>query len=38
MGNVEYVVLELFSENLIRDHAYFARSIMKAQAASVPSL
>ena len=35
--DVKHVILELF-ENLIRDHTYFARSIMKAQVASVPSL
>ncbi|KAJ7190234.1 MIF4G-domain-containing protein [Mycena pura] len=34
--NIKAVVPELFSENLIRGRGLFARSIMKAQAASLP--
>ena len=34
--NIKQIVLELFSENLIRGRGLFARSIMKAQAASLP--
>jgi hypothetical protein len=34
--NIKQVVPELFSENLIRGRGLFARSIMKAQAASLP--
>ena len=34
--NIKMVVPELFSENLIRGRGLFARSIMKAQAASLP--
>lgn len=34
--NIKDVVPELFSENLIRGRGLFARSIMKAQAASLP--
>jgi len=36
VGNIKHVVLELFSKNLIRSHGLFARSIMKAQAVSLP--
>ncbi|KAL0568745.1 pre-mRNA-splicing factor cwc22 [Marasmius crinis-equi] len=34
--NIKQVVPELFSENLVRGRGLFARSIMKAQAASLP--
>ena len=34
--NIKMVVPELFQENLIRGRGLFARSIMKAQAASLP--
>lgn len=34
--NIKHVVPELFSENLIRGKGLFSRSIMKAQAASLP--
>ena len=34
--NIKHVMLELFSENLIRGRGLFARSVMKAQAASLP--
>jgi pre-mRNA-splicing factor CWC22 len=34
--NIKQIVPELFSENLIRGGGLFARSIMKAQAASLP--
>ena len=34
--NIKQIVPELFSENLIRGRGLFARSIMKAQAASLP--
>jgi pre-mRNA-splicing factor CWC22 len=34
--NIKQVVPELFGENLIRGRGLFARSIMKAQAASLP--
>lgn len=34
--NIKDVVPELFSENLIRGRGLFARSIMKAQASSLP--
>jgi len=36
MGNIKHVILELFSENLIRSCGLFARSIMKAQVVSLP--
>lgn len=36
IANVKQVVPELFAENLIRGRGLFARSIMKAQAASLP--
>ena len=34
--NIKQIVLEQFSENLIRGRGLFAKSIMKAQAASLP--
>ncbi|RDB24062.1 Pre-mRNA-splicing factor CWC22 [Hypsizygus marmoreus] len=34
--NIKQVVPELFAENLIRGRGLFARSVMKAQAASLP--
>lgn len=34
--NIKQIVPELFSENLIRGRGLFARSVMKAQAASLP--
>ena len=34
--NIKQIVPELFSENLIRGRGLFARSIMKAQATSLP--
>jgi pre-mRNA-splicing factor CWC22 len=34
--NIKQVIPELFSENLIRGRGLFARSVMKAQAASLP--
>jgi pre-mRNA-splicing factor CWC22 len=36
VSNIKYIVPELFSENLIRGRGLFCRSIMKAQAASLP--
>lgn len=36
IANIKDVVPELFAENLIRGRGLFARSIMKAQAASLP--
>ncbi|KAJ1310473.1 hypothetical protein OPQ81_007206 [Rhizoctonia solani] len=36
VGNIKHVIPELFQENLIRGRGLFARSIMKAQAASLP--
>lgn len=36
ISNIKDVVPELFSENLIRGRGLFARSIMKAQSASLP--
>jgi len=36
IANIKQVVPELFTENLIRGRGLFARSIMKAQAASLP--
>ncbi|KAH9174195.1 MIF4G-domain-containing protein [Lactarius sanguifluus] len=36
VSNIKHVVPELLSENLIRGRGLFARSIMKAQAASLP--
>ncbi|KAI9166690.1 pre-mrna-splicing factor cwc22 [Paramyrothecium foliicola] len=35
-ANIKYIVPELFGENLIRGRGLFCRSIMKAQAASLP--
>ncbi|KAI1330403.1 hypothetical protein F5Y16DRAFT_408630 [Xylariaceae sp. FL0255] len=35
-GNIKHIVPELFNENLIRGRGLFCRSIMKAQAASLP--
>jgi len=34
--NIKLIVPELFAENLIRGRGLFARSVMKAQAASLP--
>ncbi|KAJ3754858.1 MIF4G-domain-containing protein [Lentinula raphanica] len=36
VNNIKLIVPELFSENLIRGRGLFARSIMKAQASSLP--
>jgi len=36
IANIKQIVPELFSENLIRGRGLFARSMMKAQAASLP--
>ncbi|KAI0320321.1 MIF4G-domain-containing protein [Amylostereum chailletii] len=36
VANIKHVVPELFAENLIRGRGLFARSVMKAQAASLP--
>ena len=36
VSNIKYIVPELFSENLVRGRGLFCRSIMKAQAASLP--
>ncbi|THH08696.1 hypothetical protein EW145_g2516, partial [Phellinidium pouzarii] len=36
VANIKDIVPELFSENLIRGRGLFARSLMKAQAASLP--
>lgn len=36
IANIKQVVPELFTENLIRGRGLFSRSIMKAQAASLP--
>lgn len=36
IANIKDVVPELFSENLIRGRGLFARSVMKAQSASLP--
>lgn len=36
IANIKLVVPELFSENLIRGRGLFSRSVMKAQAASLP--
>jgi pre-mRNA-splicing factor CWC22 len=35
-SNIKHIVPELFAENLIRGRGLFCRSIMKAQAASLP--
>jgi pre-mRNA-splicing factor CWC22 len=36
IANIKQIIPELFSENLIRGRGLLARSIMKAQAASLP--
>lgn len=36
IGNIKDVIPELFAENLIRGRGLFARSVMKAQASSLP--
>ncbi|KAF6758729.1 MIF4G-domain-containing protein [Ephemerocybe angulata] len=36
IANIKQIIPELFGENLIRGRGLFARSIMKAQAASLP--
>ncbi|EIW71737.1 hypothetical protein TREMEDRAFT_38044 [Tremella mesenterica DSM 1558] len=36
VSNIKHVVPELFGENLIRGKGLFARSVMRAQAASLP--
>ena len=36
VSNIKHIVPELFGENLIRGRGLYARSIMKAQAASLP--
>lgn len=36
MSNIKHVIPELFGENLIRGKGLFARSIMRAQASSIP--
>lgn len=36
ISNIKHVIPELFGENLIRGKGLFARSIMRAQAASLP--
>jgi pre-mRNA-splicing factor CWC22 len=36
VANIKMIVPELFSENLVRGRGLFCRSIMKAQAASLP--
>ncbi|EAS33753.3 pre-mRNA-splicing factor cwc22 [Coccidioides immitis RS] len=36
ISNIKYIVPELFGENLVRGRGLFCRSIMKAQAASLP--
>ena len=36
VSNIKYIVPELFNENLVRGRGLFGRSIMKAQAASLP--
>ncbi|QIW96834.1 hypothetical protein AMS68_002352 [Peltaster fructicola] len=36
VSNIKHIVPELFTENLIRGRGLFCRSIMKAQAASLP--
>ncbi|TKX27501.1 pre-mRNA-splicing factor cwc22 [Elsinoe australis] len=36
VSNIKHIVPELFAENLIRGRGLFCRSIMKAQAASLP--
>ncbi|KAK2737039.1 pre-mRNA-splicing factor cwc22 [Myotisia sp. PD_48] len=36
ISNIKHIVPELFAENLVRGRGLFCRSIMKAQAASLP--
>ncbi|GLA23193.1 hypothetical protein CBS147343_2437 [Aspergillus niger] len=36
VSNIKFIVPELFGENLVRGRGLFCRSIMKAQAASLP--
>ncbi|EPQ58685.1 MIF4G-domain-containing protein [Gloeophyllum trabeum ATCC 11539] len=36
VANIKHIIPELFQENLIRGRGLFARSVMKAQAASLP--
>lgn len=36
ISNIKHIIPELFAENLIRGRGLFCRSIMKAQAASLP--
>ena len=36
VSNIKHIVPELFAENLVRGRGLFCRSIMKAQAASLP--
>lgn len=36
VANIKHIVPELFAENLVRGRGLFCRSIMKAQAASLP--
>ncbi|KAL1645209.1 pre-mRNA-splicing factor cwc22 [Diplodia intermedia] len=36
VSNIKFIVPELFNENLVRGRGLFCRSIMKAQAASLP--
>lgn len=36
VANIKQIVPDLFVENLIRGRGLFARSVMKAQAASLP--
>ena len=36
VSNIKHIVPELFNENLVRGRGLFCRSIMKAQAASLP--
>ncbi|KAJ3100931.1 pre-mRNA-splicing factor cwc22 [Phlyctochytrium planicorne] len=36
VSNIKMIIPELFSENLIRGRGLFCRSLMKAQAASIP--
>ncbi|KAJ5964919.1 MIF4-like type 1/2/3 [Penicillium vulpinum] len=36
VSNIKFIVPELFAENLVRGRGLFCRSIMKAQAASLP--
>lgn len=36
ISNIKHIVPELFGENLIRGRGLFARSVMRAQASSLP--